>query len=314
MSAVAERFRAFLAEVPHWTDLLADEVARHVIKHDTRHPVFYGSIDWHSACHGVWALIAQRAITKDVRHAPVVDRLLQPEAIAREAADLSERSAFEMPYGRAWFLRLALEDKRVTGSARLGVMADEVADSLVAYYQSKPPDAFAREYANPSWALINLLDFARELERHETAQFTYELARQLSPALSELPHDEWAWPDFMAVVPSLCELVVRSGAATCQSVLERAGEGLLALRPVEKPERSHHYALNFSRAWSLFAIYAASDEEAFLTLALDHMETSLMHPSWWCGDYRTVSHWVPQFGIFALKRAIDVAGQKGISS
>jgi hypothetical protein len=41
-----------------------------------------------------------------------------------------------------------------------------------------------------------------------------------------------------------------------------------------------------------------------LALALDHIETNLHRPSWWRGDYRSVGHWVPQFGIFALQRAM----------
>jgi len=33
---------------------------------------------------------------------------------------------------------------------------------------------------------------------------------------------------------------------------------------------------------------------------------NLRHPSWWRGDYRAVSHWVPQFGMFALQRLLAV--------
>jgi hypothetical protein len=51
-------------------------------------------------------------------------------------------------------------------------------------------------------------------------------------------------------------------------------------------------------------LYEASGEERFLASYLDHMEMGLSHPSWWRGDYRSVAHWVPQFAMFALQRAM----------
>src|SRR5262249_3293559 len=106
--------------------------------------------------------------------------------------------------------------------------------------------------------------------------------------------------------PSFCDLLVRTGAVTPETVAEKVGARLASLRPIKRPTRPHHYALNFSRAWSLFALYEALGDERLLSVSLDHIETSLSHPSWWRGDYRAVSHWVPQFGIFALQRALEI--------
>jgi len=315
MAGVAARLRAFLSDALHWVDLLSDVPARNVLRHDTKHPVFHGCIDWHSACHGVWSLIAHRGVTGDGRHAETVDRILEPSGLIREAEDLAARPEFEMPYGRAWFLRLALEDRKVTGSDRLAIMAAEVARSLVLHYHAQPADPFAREYANPSWALLNLMDYGASSNRHELAAFVRKQAEGMAPALDRLPaaEIEAAWPDFMAVTAALCELLVRSGAVNAEIVLRKASAQMLRLHPVEKPERAHHHALNFSRAWSLFSVFESSDDERFLALALDHLETGLRHPSWWRGDYRAVAHWVPQFGIFALQRAIETGRRKGFN-
>ena len=87
-------------------------------------------------------------------------------------------------------------------------------------------------------------------------------------------------------------------------VMDKAGARLKALTPVTEPRKPHHYALNFSRGWALLALAEASGDAALLGLALDHISVNLQHPSWWRGDYRSVSHWVPQFGIFALQRAM----------
>lgn len=307
MADVAERLRAFLVDAPHWVDLLAAVPAANVQRFDTGHPVFHGCIDWHSACHGVWSLLAHRGMTGSERYAGLVDSLLEPEALAREAAELMERPEFEMPYGRAWFLRLALEDSRVTRSTRLSAMAGEIADSLVRFYRENTPDPFAREYRSASWALTNLLDYARAQESAAIEAFVRDAAKRMAAKLDRAPsvEDEESWPDFMAVMPNFAELLQRAGALDPAAILGVFGQRLYGLKPVAHPQRAHHYALNFSRAWSLFALYEATLDERLLEGYLDHMECTLLRPSWWRGDYREVAHWVPQFGIFALQRALQ---------
>jgi hypothetical protein len=306
VSGVAARFRAFKAEAPHWFELLAQVPAEHVVRHDTVHPAFHGCIDWHSACHAVWALLAWRGLGGDRRYDAIVDNILMPAKLAAEAEDLAARPQFEMPYGRAWFLRLALEDRLVTGSTRLTFMARDLAASLVAQYRGRSIDPFAREYANPCWALINLLDYAEVEGRTDLAAAAREIASGMAGYLDRLPSeaDEETWPDFMAVTPMYCEAMLRCGAATAKDIEQKVRTRLLKLQPVTAPRKPHHFALNFSRGWTLLALGAGLNDERFISLALDHIETNLHHPSWWRGDYRAVSHWVPQFGIFALQRAL----------
>ena len=306
MPDVAERFLAFQTEVPHWVELLAQVPARHVQRHDTVHPAFHGCIDWHSACHATWSLLAHRALTDDTRYERLVDSILMPSKLALEAADLAARPQFEMPYGRAWLLRLALEDRMVTGSTRLQVFARDVAESLVAHYRAHALDPFAREYANPCWAMLNLLDYAQSEARTDLLTFVRESTSKMLPSFDVLPAEtqEDAWPDFMAVTPSFCELAVRAKAITIETLMAKVGPRLRNLRPITQPQKAHHFALNFSRGWALLALAQAGGGADLLGLALDHIETNLHRPSWWRGDYRSVGHWVPQFGIFALQRAM----------
>ncbi|MBL6854247.1 MAG: DUF2891 family protein [Alphaproteobacteria bacterium] len=306
MTDVAARFRAFKAEAPHWAALLAQVPARHIMRHDTAHPAFHGCIDWHSACHAAWSLLAYEGLTGDAQYAGIVDSVLMPAKLALEAADLAARPQFEMPYGRAWFLRLALEDRLVTGSTRLTFFARDIAASLTANYRNRLTDPFAREYANPSWALINLLDYAEVENRPDLMEIVRDGAQRLAPSLDRLPSeaDEESWPDFMAVTPMFCELLVRTGVVETPTVMDKAGARLKALRPIAEPKKAHHYALNFSRGWAFLALAKAAGDEALLVSALNHIEMNLSHPSWWRGDYRAVSHWVPQFGLFALQRAM----------
>jgi hypothetical protein len=306
MSDVAARLRAFQSEGAHWVSLLAQVPAEHVLRHDTIHPAFHGCIDWHSACHATWALLAARGLTGERQHDAVVDSILMPAKLAVEAADLAARPQFEMPYGRAWLLRLALEDRLVTGSTRLTLMARDVSASLTAQYRVRLADPFAREYANPCWALVNLLDYAQVEARPDIMAIVRDAAAGLATFLDRLPteSEEESWPDFMAVTPMFLEVLVRAGALEPKQLLAKAGARLKALTPITEPRKAHHYALNFSRGWALLALADATGDEALLASALDHIETNLHRPSWWRGDYRAVSHWVPQFGIFALQRAM----------
>jgi hypothetical protein len=306
MAGIAARFHAFQAEVPHWVELLAQIPARHVLRHDTAHPAFHGCIDWHSACHATWSLLAHRAVTGNCKYEAIVDDILMPTKINQEGADLAVRPQFEMPYGRAWFLRLALEDRLVTGSTRLQFVARDIATSLTAQYRSHVVDPFAREYANPCWAFVNLLEYATVEDRPDLLTFVQETASQMLPAFDQIPDEaqEETWPDFMAVTPTFCELTVRAGVIGIEALRDRVGPRLRNLRPITNPLKAHHYALNFSRGWALLALAQAGGGEDILALALDHIETNLHRPSWWRGDYRSVAHWVPQFGIFALQRAM----------
>jgi hypothetical protein len=306
MSDIASRLHAFQAEVPHWVDLLAQEPARYILRHDTIHPAFHGCIDWHSACHATWALLAHRGLTGDPKYEAIVDDILMSAKISQEGADLAARPQFEMPYGRAWFLRLALEDRIVTGSTRLQSVARDVATSLVGQYRSRFVDPFAREYANPCWALINLLDYAVVEDRSDLVTNVQETASQMLPAFDRIPaeSEEASWPDFMAVTPMFCELCIRTGVIGIDVLLDKVGTRLHDLRPIVKPLTAHHYALNFSRSWAFLALAQAGGGDDLVQLALDHIETNLYRPSWWRGDYRSVGHWVPQFGIFALQRAL----------
>jgi hypothetical protein len=310
MTDVAARFRAFQSEVPHWVELLAQVPAGNVQRHDTTHAAFHGCIDWHSACHATWALLAHRALTGDAKYEKLVDTILMPAKLASEAADLAARPQFEMPYGRAWLLRLALEDRCVTGSTRLTFIARDVAASLTSQFGRQVADPFAREYSNPCWALINLLDFAEVEARPDLVSDVRETATRMLPSFDHLPAeaDEANWPDFMAVTPMFCELAVRAGVLDVEAVLAKAGTRLRRLQPITRPRKPHHYALNFSRGWALLALARAGGGDDLLALALDHIETNLHRPSWWRGDYRTVAHWVPQFGIFALQRAMRQIG------
>src|SRR5690242_7733688 len=105
LSSLHDNKHAIIAE-------LARQVAASSARIDTGHPAFKGCVDWHSAVHGIWALLAYQRATGDAQYFPLVSQILDREALTKERAHLARSPQFEMPYGRAWFLRLAIDHHR----------------------------------------------------------------------------------------------------------------------------------------------------------------------------------------------------------
>jgi hypothetical protein len=284
---------------------LATHIARCVARTDSSHAAFRGCLDWHSAVHGLWALVAHARMTGDRRHDKLVAELLQPDRIEAERALLRARPAFEMPYGRAWFLRLGREHALAYGSVALRPMADEVLDSMLAYYGRRRPDPRCGNYESDSWALINMHDYADWSDNAAAAATIRGWVR------THFIHAEGGCDDapeagrFMAVGTNWAWLVSK---VLGQRAFDRWADAFFARglpRPVTRPTNWHHHGLNFSRAWGLYALHLASGSEragrAYLKAYVAHFRATYETPALWRGSYEGVGHWVPQFGMLALQ-------------
>jgi hypothetical protein len=288
---------------------IAEELAAHisacVARRDSGHAAFHGCVDWHSAVHGVWALVAYARMTGDRRHDPLVAGILEPGRLEAERAAISVRPGFEMPYGRAWFLRLAREHARTFGSNALGPMAGEVLASMLAHYGSRPPDPRRGSYASDSWALINMRDYAR-WSGDAAALETIDgwVRRHFLDAQGGCDYAPETG-HFMAVSTNWAWLV---SAVLAQEAFDRWAEAFFAAglpRPVTQPSSWHHHGLNFSRGWGLWALHVASGSArarlGFLEAYVAHFRATYEVPALWRGPYHGVGHWVPQFGMLALQ-------------
>jgi Protein of unknown function (DUF2891) len=281
---------------------LAQQVAYSSQREDTTHPAFKGCVDWHSSVHGVWALVAYQRATGDRQYAPLVSSILNKPALIREEQHLRRAPAFEMPYGRAWLLRLAIDHHHLTGSNDLVAFGDEVAISLLDYYRGHAIDRFSGAYQSASWALINLLDYARH--------------RRLAELETEVVG--WVTTSFVDVAPKCTGDGERGGfmavstnwAALVARVLDQddyakwldtfiATNGLPT--PLTDRNSDHEFGLDFSRAWGLWDMYAKTGRAEVLKAYVDHFNNGLVPASNWRGSYMVVGHWVAQFGMFALQ-------------
>lgn len=303
VAAPVDELAAFQSRRERVAQALAEPIAACVARRDTQHPVFHGCIDWHSSVHGTWALTAYTWATGDARYRALIQRTLDPERLKQERAYLARNPEFEMPYGRAWFLRLAIDYQQAFNDDLLTPFADEVAESLMGYYTRTRPNPSSIAYDNASWALINLHDYGRARGNPQTIDFVLAAVREryLTKSACPLQRLELDQAEFMAVCSNwawLVQLVLppKQFKAWLHDFLPPN----LAIAPITRPRNAHEAGLNFSRAWGFWRLYRTTNDDRFLKLYLDHFNATHSRPAQWKGDYRSVAHWVAQFGMFAL--------------
>jgi hypothetical protein len=304
-------------EYPHKLDhvLLGDEDA---LPPRLRHPIFFGSFDWHSCVHGWWTLLTLRRLFPDSEEAASIaaraDDMFTVDKVAGELAylDRPQSAGFERPYGWAWLLYLHLEASRHhdrSWATELEPLARAFAERLNAHLTKLTYPIRVGTHFNTAFALILSLEWAERFDRElaaairlwALAKFAADRDCQawepggdefLSPALIEalcmsriLPAPDFA-PWFDAFLPRLAQ-----------------GEPATLFTPATVSDRSdgkiaHLDGLNFSRAWCCKAIAPLLDPpaaERARAVARRHFDAALPHVA---GDYAG-EHWLASFALLA---------------
>lgn len=273
-------------------------------REDTTHPVFRGCVDWHSSAHAHYALEAFQTLTGDARHRAYLETSLDAARLEAERADLAARPDFEMPYGRAWFLRLYVARKAGGGDDRLAPLAREIVRSMHTRYAAQAPDPNARDYRSATFAMINLLAYARA-ERDAAAEAVLvreTRARWMAPgARCDLAAER---PGFLSTCLSWAWLV--SEVATKDEFARwfaAWNPGLETLAPLDLAPgaNAHLYGKNFSRAWGYAALFRETGEARWRDQYCAHFNAGYAQWDATKGDYMAVGHWVAQFGMLALE-------------
>ncbi len=286
-----------------WLRSVGPVIETAVARPDTRSLIFHGCYDWHSAVHGHWALLRLARATGEQRFVDATIAELTADRIAGEAAQLRERPGFEMPYGRAWLLRLAIEHATVTGSDALHGVAAEVAQSLVERYDHVAPHPASREYDNASWAMVQLAAWARHAE---VPALTRWVGTQIDRAFldpGDVPgmHDDRVHPDFFSPRANWLYLIAHAQPAALRAMLDAAALDERVLAPVEITRAAHHHGVNWCRAWMLHRLALQVPDEPLFRDAFDaHVATGVRDHDRALGNYRAYDHWVPQFAVYAL--------------
>ena len=288
------------------------------------HPSFYGCYDWHSAVHTHWLLVRLWRAFPDLPQRPQIEQQLdlhlQPAPLAAEvayAAD-TQRIAFERPYGWAWLFKLAQELHHAPGLPAAG-WRDAVAP-LAALFSRRLLEWLPRQqfpvrtgvHANTAFMLAFTLDYARASGQTRLARAVSDTALRFYVADRSAP-STWEPSGNEFLSPSLVEadLMRRVLApAAFRPWLEQllpALDGSNLLRPVDvsdrgDPQGGHLDGLNLSRAWCLYGLASALDDQpawaaALRQAAAAHLDAGLRHVD--SGDFLG-EHWLATFAAYAL--------------
>ena len=312
----ARRWEAFCAARKDYLRVLAEAVEQSFLNRDTTHPVFCGCIDWHSSVHGAYALLTAARLTGQARWARVVDAALEPDCLQAELASLKRGELdHELPYGFAWFLRLAQERERGWSKHDLLPLVTEIASRLRYWVFSLSDEAVVhhaqrREYGNLSWALLNLWNWGTwkgdtELVENLRAFTRARLLPLDEVCLPSLDHttDEF-FPASLQRCRALLTILFSEESSTWLASYHHAYGALVPLTTFSTP---HSAGLNFSRSWSLWTLFQYTQDPVFRGLYAHHIVTHMGMPQYWREDYRTHGHWVPQFGIYAIALSMEDA-------
>ena len=307
-------WESFRASRLDYLAALAAPIADGITRRDTTHPAFCGCIDWHSCVHGHYALFTISRLTGESRWRDLAESLLIPEKLEQELVCIRNGGLNEeLPYGYAWFLKLAQDRQRFFQKHDLHPIAGELAQRLAQWIFSLSGDAIVssarnRAYGNVSWAVLNLWEWAqwnREPELIDALSvFTRE---QLLPLDQELPPscDHLTDEFFPAALQRTRAILTILPHNESRAWLSAYMAEDLQLEPVRHPAFPHSAGLNFSRCWGLWELFQYTRNPVYRDQYIRHFATHVNHPEYWRDDYKKYGHWVAQFGVYALALSFD---------
>ncbi|WP_456378732.1 DUF2891 domain-containing protein [Lutibacter sp.] len=287
------------------------------------HPAFYGCFDWHSSVHGHWTLLN---IIKEIPNFEHRDAILEKiqttitkENILKEVQyfDDVHNKTFERTYGWAWLLKVAetLQDWDTKEAKEMykniQPLVKLIEEKYIEFLPKLKYPIRVGEHPNTAFGMSFALDYAKKyapkLEKViiEKAKEYYTNDKGcpitwepggfdfLSPCLQEaslmlkvLPKEEYiVWLD--AFLPNF-----RNNPSQYLEVAEVTdrSDGKLA----------HLDGLNFSRAWCLYEIGTALNNNKMQNLANKHFEYSYKKMD--SGEYAG-AHWLASFALYAILKS-----------
>jgi hypothetical protein len=267
---------------------------------DTEHMIFHGCWDWHSSVHGHWALLESSHLLDDKENLEWVSERLQSKNMVEEIRYLRDNPKFEIPYGRAWYLRLMMRLEQITGFGDYKCLVQEIALDLREWVENSMRDPSISEYKNPSWALIQLHDWATHFEDHDMVKWVVEKTEEnfMAPKL-DMDLDREGKGEFFSLWGLQTYLIYTALGA---DELAKWLENDYNLSVVEDLNTDHHLSINASRSWGLHCAYLATSDQKWKVAYDKHVQAAInLHPVW-KHDRRAYSHWVPQFTLYSMLR------------
>ncbi len=308
-------WEAFTADREAALVALREPILDCVSREDNGNAAFDGCYDWHSSVHGHWALLTLGRLLDEPAYVEAAERSFTAEDLEQELSQVSSPRWDEVPYGYAWLLLLARE-RAAGGDEDLRPLALAAADVLLSHLEGLSASSFrshtlADDYANTSWALLNLWRWAEAEGDVALAQRTESLVTtrllpldEDCPLEAELRADNF-FPACLMRAHTLLEVLDADAAAAWWPTMVAED---YPITPVTDIRTAHLSGLNFSRTWGMWSLYLATGDTRWRDRVEEHLRFHVSHPEYWATDYLSYSHWVPQFGVYALALTLDQPG------
>lgn len=290
-----------------------------------RHPIFYGSYDWHSSVHSHWQLARILRCYPDHELAPVIETTLDgqftAEGVAGEMDTLARWPGWQFPYGMAWLLQLGAElaewDNPLARywAEALEPMFDHAAAGFERYLSARSLPVRTGTHNQTAFSLGLVHDWATTTGSDLVDRIADVAVRYYAGDTAAPLGYEPSAVDFLS--PSLAEadLMRRvfdsdTFGRWLDSFFPERTESLVEMlppQPVVDPtngQLAHIAGLNMSRAWMAEGIASSLDHDHRLHVELVELADrhrsegfeAALHP-----DYM-VTHWAPTFVVYLMTR------------
>lgn len=295
--------------------------------------LFHGCFDWHSAVHGYWALFRMDNCGSGRYHDKVRDISLRftYDKVSSVISELKESPQFELPYGRAWLLKLIVEYEIWVKKYQINLpkiwreLGETTADSLFQYYQGdgliRSPNILSNQYNNDCFSVVQLFNYYQHTNNQNkkaalgdyVCKFFVEEAPTINLELDKEPRaffsPFWSWIYLLAKTQpdeKFLKLVKVSNISE---------DSLQPLPPQEISQRQvHHLGINWSRAWAIKSLARRLQDSNFNAEKIvesykAHIEQGLEIHKKFAKEHPVIDekeayysyyHWVPQFAIYAI--------------
>jgi len=286
------------------------------------HPAFYGCFDWHSSVHGHWTLVTILNEFPDFLYREEIlvklNKTITKENILKEIEYFNDQhnKDYERTYGWAWIFKLdeALRDmdfpKSMILHENLSPLVELLSSKFIEFLDKLNYPIRVGEHNNIAFGMSFAYDYAKKYDTELAAKIE-EKARQYFINDCDCPLT-WEPGGFDFLSPCLQEASLMMKVLPEKDFKKWLKDFMPGfeknpakfLEPAIVSDRSdgkltHLDGLNFSRAWCLFEMGKALNNQKMIDLGVQHFNYSYEKMD--SGEYAG-AHWLASFALVALMK------------
>ncbi|WP_319227957.1 DUF2891 domain-containing protein [Draconibacterium orientale] len=287
------------------------------------HPAFYGCFDWHSSVHGHWTLVKILTEFPDFKYRDEIIKKLKKNIteanILQEVAyfDDKHNTTYERTYGWAWLLKLdeALREWNdpvaLELQANLSPLVDLLSDKFGEFLDKLIYPIRIGEHSNIAFGMSFAYDWAKKYDTALAIQIERK-AKEYYASDCDCPLT-WEPGGFDFLSPCLQEASImlkllpkkefKEWLKKFLPKFEKQHEKFLEIATVtdrSDGKLAHLDGLNFSRAWCLYEMGYALNNQRLIDFADAHFNYSYKKMD--SGEYAG-AHWLASFATYALVKS-----------